>query len=908
MMVRERKTRVKDIEKLHELIDSASLPKPRTITPNEAVKLEALRKRLSDDSFPDHKQSAVSHTHPTAPEGLTPQVSIRKQEEIQKKDERVIQIDLGPKATKKEKEQPLVDFLPVEEDPFTKEPLFEIEKVITQQKKVEAERKGSEKPPEQKEFLPVIPIQKEKEEILPEFLPVSQEPVLKKAPEITKGDRPKEPVQMAGPLKKEKKAFFSLHQRQKNEIPSFEPVESQPAIPEKKGPMRFEIPQKTPEDRKQKKMEAKKIKLEEKQKEKETKHKEEDKETKLKIETVEADQKKQEEKRKKDSELKQASVQAETKEREERRLKKEQEKKSRLELIDRQKKEKEDRKQKKIDEKKARFELKEKKLEAKRLAKEHDRKLKLEWIEFQHTQQQTQKSKDLEKKKAAVEAKEKEREEQQLLKEREGKLRHEQLELKRKEKEQRIQKKLDEKKAKQEAKIKAREEKQLAKEEKEKQNIKKAEAKQKQLQEQKQKEIEIKRSTTQAEEKKQEEQRLLKEMEERSQLELKERQKKENEKQKIDKQKKEKKTTLTATSPVKKDSERKATIPHPMMVKPEKSHRSLFGTKKEEHTKNPPTKSNLEVSQKELDNHTPVVVKEPPRSDTQKQIENEKKREQKRLEKEQKEETQRERLELKKKEKEQRLQKKLEEKQRNKLFKPNIGDSQQWKQSRSDEMLSKKQKKEKEREAQRLLKEQQKRNDRALALKEFELKEKEKKEWRQKLITTEKDKEQISRLSFFGKEKNTELIDDNKQAEQQKQTMALVRIAAEEKELRKTKTFERKMQKEQKKREKEEQKYKLKEEEKAKKHMDVHMQEEMMKEKMTNPVIERTDPFVAFDSINQEIAGVLSNSGYTTVEKLRQATIKDLMRTGLKKKEAQKIIAECTEFVEWQVFDSIDHF
>jgi hypothetical protein len=41
---------------------------------------------------------------------------------------------------------------------------------------------------------------------------------------------------------------------------------------------------------------------------------------------------------------------------------------------------------------------------------------------------------------------------------------------------------------------------------------------------------------------------------------------------------------------------------------------------------------------------------------------------------------------------------------------------------------------------------------------------------------------------------------------------------------------------------------------------------------------------------------------------LRQATVKDLIKSGLKKKIAQKIIAECTEFVEWQVFDSIDHF
>jgi hypothetical protein len=291
----------------------------------------------------------------------------------------------------------------------------------------------------------------------------------------------------------------------------------------------------------------------------------------------------------------------------------------------------------------------------------------------------------------------------------------------------------------------------------------------------------------------------------------------------------------------------------------------------------------------------------------QKQIEKEKKREQKRLEKEQKEKAHNERLEFKKKEKEQRLQRKLEEKQRKHLFKSSKTNKEIWKLKYSDNKLLKKQETEKERKARTLLKEEQGKKDKTLALKEMELREKEKKEQKQKRSDEKIEREHISRLSF-GKTKGTELIDERKQAEQQKQTMALVRIAAEEKELRKTKTFERKMQKEQRKREKEEQKYKMKEEENAKKKMDIHMKEEIMKEKLSNPIIERNDPFVAFDSIDQETAGILSSSGYTTIESLRQATVKDLMKTGLKKKIAQRIIAECAEFVEWQVFDSIEHF
>jgi hypothetical protein len=346
-------------------------------------------------------------------------------------------------------------------------------------------------------------------------------------------------------------------------------------------------------------------------------------------------------------------------------------------------------------------------------------------------------------------------------------------------------------------------------------------------------------------------------------------------------------------------------------VKPKKIPRGIFGAKKEEQTNISSWRSYDEITKKELDSHSSVVTREPPKTDTQKQIAKEKKREQKRLEKEQKEKSLQERLESKKKEKEQiikkKLEQKLEEKQRKNLFKSNKENNQIWKQKTSDDTLPKKQAKEKEREALRLLKEEQKRKDQNLALREIELKEKEKKEQKLKQMDAKKEREHISRLSF-GKTKDTGLIDERKQAEQQKQTMSLVRIAAEEKELRKTKTFERKMQKEQRKREKEEQKYKIKEEEKAKKKLDIHMKEEIMKEKLSNPLIERSDPFVAFDSIDQETAGILSNSGYTTLEKLRQATVKDLMKTGLKKKNAQRIIAECTEFVEWQVFDSIDQF
>ncbi len=938
-MVRERKTHVKDIEKLHDLIDSASLPKQKIVTIHNTAQLEELRKRLSEESFTGQKPPLVVPQRYAASEELKPHVIVHKKIEPQKKiDKKVIQIDLEPQPKQPIKKQPIVNYSPLREDPFATEPLYEIEKTIIRKKTPGgAKPKTVEKTTKaHKEFIPVSPPKKE-EEHLPEFQPVPEEPTFTQPPQKTKRTLTKKESLMGEPLKEEQKGFLSVPHRQ-NEMPSFEPVDFIPTAPtpEKKEPMRFEMPQKAPMSRKQKRIEEKKAKQEAKEKEK-----------KLKIETKESEQKHRQEQKQKELELKEAFIRADEQEREEQRLQKEQEKKSRLEIIERQKKEKEDRKQKKVEEKKARFEikeknqeanekekklkieareteqkhrleekqkqinekkarleLKEKKREAKRLAKEHDRKLKLEWIEFQHKQRQSQKQKDFEQKKAAVESKEKEQEEQRLLKEREQKLRFEQAAIAKKEKEDRKQKKIDVKKARQEAKIKERENRRLAKEKEE--QLKKETFDIKQKQQEEQKEIEKKRLTAQSEEKLREEQ-LLKEMEEKSQLELLERQKKEKEKQKSSKIKKEKKSSIAPQPEPQKKVDVPPIVPSLSKEKSQKPKKKFFGGKKEERVKSPIWESYEEKPEKEPDSRPSIPTEQAPEIDTQKKLMKERKREQKHLAKEQKEKANQRRLEAKKKEKEQKMQAKIEEKQRRSLFGSSKGTKQIWEQNTSNEKLPKKEAKAKEREAQRLLKEGQKRKDRNFALKEIEAREKEKEEQKQKQITEKKDKEHISRLSF-GKAKTTGIIDERKQAEQQRQTMDLVRIAAEEKELRKTKVFERKMQKEQKKREKEEQKYKAKAEEKAKKNLDIHMKEEIMKEKMTNQVIERTDPFVAFDSIDPEIAGILNSSGYTTIEQLRQATVKDLTKSGIKKKIAQRIIAECAEFVEWQVFDSIEHF
>ncbi|MBN2599464.1 MAG: hypothetical protein JXA75_02900 [Candidatus Thermoplasmatota archaeon] len=861
-MVRERKTRGKDIEKIHELIDSASVQKRKTTSLTKEEQLQLIRKHLANESLKNQKQVTPFEKPHTTSENLTPQVVVRNKQETKKKEEKVIQIDLGPRKIIKEEEPAAVKSILIQEDVFAHEPLFEIEKVEIPMQEFTEIRAGTSLKESEDPLapLPETPVRKEIQEHLPEFQPVPEGALFPEAARRMKWKKPKAFYQRSQRINDEQTSSPISFQEEERQNPSFEAGEFQPLVEERKEPMRFEMQNKELDSCKQKKIEEKQH---EKLKEREAKHLAKEQEKRLKIETLKSHQKKQEEQQRKNWELRQAFAQAEEQEREEQRLLKEQEKKSRLEIIERQHKEKEQRRQKKVEERKARLEIKEKKREAKRLAKEHDRKLKLEWIEFQHQQRQKQKQEELEKRKAAVEAKQKEQEEQRLVQEREEKLRLEHIQLMRKEKEERERKKLEEKPLKQ-----------LAKEQEKRLKIETLEA-------EKQKSLQQKQAAAYAEKQALEEQRLLKEMEEKSRLELLERQEKEKEKQRSILAKKEKKTFVFPLSEKKKPVE--------------------------EITDGVPWESFQEDTKREPGHQDSLQTEEPTSTETQKQLLKEKKRQQKQLEREQKKRAQQERLEVKKKEKEEKKQREIEEKQRSHLFGFSKENKEMWQGKNEGETFSKREAASKERDEKRRLKEEQKRKERASAIEEVEQKKKEKNEKKLKDFDQKKERRQISMLSF-GKGNDTEVIDEQKQAEQQRQTMDLVRIAAEERDLRKTRALERKMKKEQRKNEKVEQKYKMKEEDNARKKMNLHMQEEIMKEKLTNNQLERNDPFVAFDSIDPETANILDHYGYSSVEKLRQATVKDLLKTGLKKKTAQRIIAECGEFVEWQVFDSIDHF
>jgi hypothetical protein len=715
-MVREKKNKIYNIEKLHELIDSASLPKNKNTSSYNDKNLEFVLNRLSDEQSKSKNKVTSSNLINPKSESLKPRVVVHKREDIQKTEERVIKIELGPKAIKKEKEHAIVSFTPAREDLFAKESLYEIEKLaFLEEEPVEVKPTDISKESEvQQEFIQVVSDWQHKEKHLPEWKPVTKETTEREIVEVKKGKS----IEMFLPeferVDEKQSPLPSLSPQKESRIPSFEPVEFE-AVREKQQLERLEV-----------------------------------------------------------------------------------RKKEKAELL-----------HKKLEEKQARQQAKEKEQEAKKLAKEHDEKLQQEQLQIQKEQREEQKRKELEKKKAAAKAKEKDQEEQRLIKEREENLR----------------------------------------------------------------------------------------------LEL---QKKEKEKQKPRKLEKEKKSAVTASVDQKKPARVETTNVGSARLKQKQIRKKPLPAQKEEQPMVSSWQTLSEETHKEDDADIPTEPKEPFAQETIKLISKEKKREQKRLEKEQNEKKRLERLEIKKKEKEELKRKKLKEKQRADLFVIKKEDKEQRKQKNLEEKQAKQETREREREEERRAKAELKSKQRILALKELEWKTKEKEEQKLKELEQKKEKKRLSELDSIGTAKETGLGDKRKKAEEQKQINDIVRIAAETKERRKLKTFERNMEKEREKAEKEERKLKAIEEKKARKKMDLHLEEEIVKEKLSGQV-ERVDIFVGFDSIDQEIADILLKCGYTSIEKLREASVKDFMKIGLKKKTAQRILAECEEFVEWEVYDADEY-
>jgi hypothetical protein len=801
-MVREKKKRIIDIEKLHELIDSASLPKGKTLTPYEERKLQSLRQRLSDDQSIAPQTPSPPERPQSKPDNLQPQVIIHKPGETQKKEERVIQIALTPRDEKKQQQTAVVDFMVAPVDQFEGEPLYEVEKVDLREFNASAMTSGQNSTPSEvrEEFIPVSASGRKPDEHLPEWVPVNptprDAPVKHNEHKQTQDETLPEFDHVDEPSVATVRPSYEFERKIPTEKPVFfEAIGTSPPHQTK-----TELRKREKEGRKQKKLEQKQANHEAKIKKQEEKRLAKEQKKNEKRESREVHEQQQEEHKHQELEAKKVSVKDEEIRHEERHLLKEREEKVRVEHLGLQRKEKEELRRRQEEEKQARQEAQAKEQEAKRLARDHDKKRQLEQRELQKKLQEAQKKKDLERRKTALEAKEKEREELTRIKEREEKLRLQRIEM-----------------------------------------------------EKKQKEEEIKRKTLA------------------------------------------KKKAVHFVS--------KTTDIPPVTY--DTFETTPIDDQPDDHMTISPWESLSEEIHNEGNVDVPLVDEEALRPTADKAKIKEQKLQQKRLANEQKIKERLERKELKQKEKERRKQEQREEKQPANLFKLTKENKQMIKLKEIEDKQAQKEQREQEAEAKKQQQEEQRRKEQMLEAKEIEQKIKEKEDQRQRHIQNKKERKRLSQLGV-GTADDTGVVQDRKLAEQQQYTRDLVRIAADEKERRKNKVFERTLKKEQKKKEKEERKKKITEEMKAKKNMELHLEEERLKEKLSGRTEERTDPFVAFDSIDQETAVLLSKNGYTSVEKLREATVKNLVKIGVKKKNAQLILAESEEFIEWQVLDADD--
>jgi hypothetical protein len=886
-MVSERKYKKYDIEKLHQLIDSASLPKQKKNSSYNEEKLTSLRKRLSDEPPVKTKKKASSSERVHAKsEGLKPRVVVHKREEIQKKEEKVIRIELGQRKEKKQKESDRISVFPSTEDLFITEALYEVERIATggefqQVQSIDA----PEKTAHLQEFTPVVSVRNQTDNHLPEWqlvedtrpLKPQEKPKTDNDIELQRINIKKESTSDDTPVSDNIPEFKPVDEKEislpprfsedEQKIPSFEQVEFEMARAEKPLEERREGRKKEKEEKKQKKLEEKRTRHEPKEKERKKFH-----------------------------------------------LFKEHEGKLRLGRG----------KSRKTEEKSVPLKTPSKEAVHSQQAEIHEIPLpsqketqpplsKWEPLEEEIHEEVSQIPAELKEPSAPetidLSSKEKEQEQKRLKKELKEKQRLEKIEQKKKEKEEKRQKKLEEKQAFQEMKEKEREAKRLTKEHDEKLRAERSEVQKKQKEEQRAKDEEKKKAAVEAKEKDREERRILKEREEKLKIEklkLKEKEKEEQKLQKLET----KKTAVAAPVVQKKSLFAKKPNEDVAHTKQEEIHEIPLPSQKE--TQPPLSKwEPLEEEMQEWASKTSTELKEPPVGDTIDLSSKEKKQEQKRLKKEQKEKQRLEKIEQKKKEKEEKRQKKLEERQPVTQFSGEKTDKKELKRKKLEAKQARREAKEKQLQTEKQTKEQRKQQQFMLALKEHESRMTEKEEQKQKKYKEKLEKERLSTLVLGkGTEKNVD--EEQKKAEKQEIEKKAERNELKEaekaaikdaKKQRKLKAFKRKMQKEEEKKEKEAQKAKANEEAKANKKMDLYFEEKVIKEKLSS-IEERIDVFNGFDSIDQKTANLLYKNGITSIEKLKEATIKDLLKIGIKKKLGLLILAESEDFIEWEVIDA----
>jgi hypothetical protein len=217
-MMRERKNKIYKIEKLHEFIDSASLPKNKNTSSHNDKNRKFVLNQLSDDQLKSKKKgTSYNLIHPKS-ESLKPRAVVHKREDIQKKEGKVIQIELGPKAIKKQKEHAIVNFTPLRQDLFAEESLYEIEKVVfLEEEPVEVKPTDiSKKSDVQQEFIQLVSDWEYKEKDIPEWELVTKETELRDGQKKTQEQKQINGViKIAAEAKKRRKLKTFDRKRQK---------------------------------------------------------------------------------------------------------------------------------------------------------------------------------------------------------------------------------------------------------------------------------------------------------------------------------------------------------------------------------------------------------------------------------------------------------------------------------------------------------------------------------------------------------------------------------------------------------------------------------------------------------------------------------------------------------------------
>jgi hypothetical protein len=473
------------------------------------------------------------------------------------------------------------------------------------------------------------------------------------------------------------------------------------------------------------------------------------------------------------------------------------------------------------------------------------------------------------------------------------------LELRLQEKEAQRLKKEQEKKAILELRQQQKEAQRLKKEQEKKAREEERVVEQKLQTEERLKDEERKKAAAEAREKQREEHHLLKEREKNLRIQQQELKKKEKEERK--QQKAELKRTSTPTKPVVSEAS-----PQDMATSdeiPSYTSELIPETSTPTHDENHPIDSFQQPIEKEVMQEEPLVPATPPEPAAPDIVSpREDRREQKRLRKEQKQKQRLERIALKEKEKQERQQRKQQERLPERIEAETIDKAEQER-KKAQEKQAQRDAKKQEREMKKQQKAQLKQERLTLAAQDLAIRRKEKEQQQQQeeeAWQQRQDNADLQRTDSREQQADNEL---QKAVEQQQANEAEQQAIEETKEQRKLKAVERKMRKEQEKKEKEAQKLKTKEEENAKKRMELHFEEEVIKEEQSDSS-DRITIFDGFDTIDQEIAKQLYKHGYTSVEKLLQATLEDLRKIGIKKKMAKDILTECLEFVEWKVMDA----